>query len=214
MKRKSWFQRHLPILVLGLVVTLVGSGAFALLRSFLRGGSPHPQQIVQQIQLIQPPPPPPNLPPPPPPPPEEKVHINTPQKAPPTPDHQPPSQSLGLDAKGGAGSDAFGLAARPGGQGIIGEGAGAFVWYAGLLKDQILNQLGAQPEVRTTTYSVVVSVWIGDDGTIQRVRVAQSSGDAHRDRYIEEALTRMGRLPQPPPADMPEPVTLRIVSHS
>jgi periplasmic protein TonB len=215
MKRKSGLYRHLPILLLGLMVMLVGSGAFALLRSFLQGGSAHPPQVVQQIQLIRPPPPPPNLPPPPPPPPEEKVHIPTPQKTPqPTPDHPPPSQQLGLDAKGGTGSDAFGLAARPGGQDLIGEGASAFVWYAGLLKDQILNQLGAQPDVRSTTYSVVVSVWIGGDGTIQRVRIAQSSGDDRRDRSIEEALTRLGRLSQPPPADMPEPITLRIVSHS
>ena len=203
------------MLALGLMVMLIGSGAFALLRSFLNGGSAHPPQVVQQIQLIRPPPPPPNLPPPPPPPPEEKVHIPTPQKTPqPTPDHPPPSQQLGLDAKGGAGSDAFGLAARPGGQDLIGEGASAFVWYAGLLKDQILNQLGAQPDVRSTTYSVVVSVWIGGDGTIQRVRIAQSSGDDGRDRSIEQALTRLGRLSQPPPADMPEPITLRIVSHS
>jgi len=215
MKRKSGLYRHLPTLLLGLMVMLIGSGAFALLRSFLRGGPAHPPQVVQQIQLIRPPPPPPNLPPPPPPPPEEKVHIPTPQKTPqPTPDHPPPSQQLGLDAKGGAGSDAFGLAARPGGQDLIGEGASAFVWYAGLLKDQILSQLGAQPEVRSTTYSVVVSVWIGNDGSIQRVQIAQSSGDERRDHSIEDALTRLGRLSQPPPADMPEPITLRIVSHS
>lgn len=214
MKRKSWIHRRLPVLALGLMVTLIGTGAFALLRTFLRGGSPHPQQVVQQIQLIRPPPPP-NLPPPPPPPPEEKLHIATPQKAPqPTPDHPPPSQQLGLDAKGGAGGDAFGLAARPGGQDITGEGGSAFSWYAGLLKDQILNQLGAQPEARANSYTVVVSVWVGGDGTVQRVQIAQSSGDPERDHSIESALTRLGRLSQPPPADMPEPITLRIVSHS
>lgn len=196
------------------MVTLIGTGAFALLRSFLRGGSPHPQQVVQQIQLIRPPPPPPNLPPPPPPPPEEKVHIATPQKVPqPTPDRPPPSQPLGLDAKGGAGSDAFGLAGRPGGQDIIGEGGSAFSWYAGLLKDQILDQLGAQAAARSASYTVVVSVWVGGDGTVRRVEIAKSSGDSQRDRSIESALARLGRLSQPPPADMPEPITLRIVSH-
>ena len=213
MKRKSWFHRHLPILALGLMVAVIGSGAFALLRNFLRAGSPHPQQVVQQIQLIRPPPPPPTPPPPPPPPPEVKVHINTPEKPQPN-DHPPPSQQLGLDAKGGAGSDAFGLVGRPGGQDIIGEGGSAFTWYAGLLKDQILNQLGAQSEVRSASYSVVVSVWVGGDGTIQRVEIAKTSGDTQRDQSIEAALSRMGRLSQPPPADMPEPITLRIVSHT
>jgi protein TonB len=213
MKRKSWIQRHLPILLLGLMVTLIGTGAFALLRSFLHGPAPHPQQLVQQIQLIRPPPPP-NQPPPPPPP-QEKVHIATPEKAPePTPNHPPPSPQLGLDAKGGAGSDAFGLAARPGGQDIIGEGGSAFSWYAGLLKDQILNQLGAQADARSASYTVVVSVWVADDGTVQRVQIAKTSGDQERDRAIESALARLGRLSQPPPADMPEPITLRIVSHS
>lgn len=197
------------------MVTMIGTGAFALLRSFLHGPAPHPQQVVQQIQLIRPPPPPPNQPPPPPPPPQEKVHIATPQKAPdPTPNHPPPSQQLGLDAKGGAGSDAFGLAARPGGQDITGEGGSAFSWYAGLLKDQILTQLGAQAEARAASYTVVVSVWVSDDGIVQRVEIAKTSGDPERDRSIESALARLGRLSQPPPADMPEPITLRIVSHS
>jgi TonB family protein len=214
MKRKSWLKRNLPIIALGLSVALIGTGAYALLRSFLRGGSPHPQQVVQQIQLIRPPPPPPNLPPPPPPPPEVKVHIPTPEKQPAPTDHPPPAQNLGLDAKGGAGSDAFGLQGRPGGQDIIGEGGSAFTWYAGLLKDEIVNQLGAQPNSRSDSYTVVVSVWVGDDGTIQRVEIAKSSGDPQRDQSIQTALTRLGRLSQPPPADMPEPITLRIVSHT
>jgi periplasmic protein TonB len=214
MKRKSWLKRNLPILALGLTIALVGTGAFALLRSFLRGGSPHPQQVVQQIQLIRPPPPPPNLPPPPPPPPEVKVHIPTPEKQPAPTDHPPPAQNLGLDAKGGAGSDAFDLVGRPGGQDIIGEGGSAFTWYAGLLKDEIVNQLGAQSTARSDSYTVVVSVWVGEDGTIQRVQIANSSGDSQRDQSIQAALARMGRLAQPPPADMPEPITLRIVSHT
>jgi protein TonB len=214
MKRKSWLKRNLPILALGLTVTLVGTGAYALLRSFLRAGSAHPQQVVQQIQLIRPPPPPPNLPPPPPPPPEVKVHIPTPEKQPAPTDHPPPAPSLGLDAKGGSGSDAFGLVGRPGGQDIIGEGGSAFTWYAGLLKDEIVNQLGAEPNARSNSYSVVISVWVGDDGTIQRVEIAKSSGDSQRDQSIQTALTRLGRLSQPPPADMPEPITLRIVSHT
>jgi periplasmic protein TonB len=214
MKRKSWLHRNLPIIALGLTVALVGTGAFALLRSFLRGGPAHPQQVVQQIQLIRPPPPPPNQPPPPPPPPEVKVHIPTPEKQPTPTDHPPPAQNLGLDAKGGAGSDAFGLVGRPGGQDIIGEGGSAFTWYAGLLKNQIQNQLGTESDLRAASYSVVVSVWVGDDGTIQRVEIAKTSGDTQRDRTIEAALSRIGRLSQPPPADMPEPITLRVVSHT
>lgn len=209
MQRKSWFHRNLPIIALGLMVTLVGSGAFALLRSFLRGGSPHPQQVVQQIQLIRPPPPPPNLPPPPPPPPQEKVHIPTPEKAPPTPDHPPPSQQLGLDSKGGAGSDAFGLVGRPGGQDITGEGGAAFAWYGGVMKDAILHQLDDVPALRSLSYIAEVSLWISGDGTIQRVAIAKSSGDPKIDRLIESSVSQL-RIPHAPPADMPLPVTIKL----
>lgn len=213
MKHRSWFHRHLPVLALGLVMVLVGLGGFLLLRRFLSEPPPHQRQVVQEIQLVRPPPPPPK--PPPPPPPTPKVHIPTPRKAPvPTPNRPPANPRLGLDAKGGAGSDAFGLAARPGGRDIIGSEGSAFAWYAGLLKDQILNQLGNQPDAHTASYSVTVSVWLGDDGTIRRVAIARSSGNVRRDHSIEQTLLAIGRLSQPPPVGMPEPVTLRIVSHT
>lgn len=211
MKRKSWLRRHLPALALGLMVTVVGTGAFALLRSFLRGGSPHPQQVVQQIQLIRPPPPPPNPPPPPPPPPQVKIHIPTPEKAPPTPDHPAP-QPLGLDAKGGAGSDAFGLVGRPGGQDIIGEGGSAYVWYAGVIKDAIQKQLDSVPELRAASYSCDVAVWFAGDGSIQKVAIARSCGDPKIDHILETALSGSWRLPQPPPPDTPVPATVRLSS--
>ena len=207
MKRKSWLRRNLPIIALGLMVTVIGSGAFALLRSFLRGGSPHPQQVVQQIQLIRPPPPPPNQPPPPPPPPQVKIHIATPEKAPPTPDHPAP-QPLGLDSKGGAGSDAFGLVGRPGGQDITGVGSSAYVWYAGVIKDAIEKELDSVPELRAASFSGEIAVWFSGDGAIEKVEIAKSCGDPKIDRIVESALSRMGRLPQPPPPDTPVPVTV------
>jgi hypothetical protein len=40
----------------------------------------------------------------------------------------------------------------------------------------------------------------------------QGSGDRERDQAIEQALARIPRLAQTPPADMPEPISLRIVS--
>jgi periplasmic protein TonB len=80
------------------------------------------------------------------------------------------------------------------------------------LKNAILDQLGAEQQARSAAYSVVVRVWVRNDGTIERVRLTQSSGSPERDRSIEAALNRITRLAQPPPADMPEPITLRIVS--
>jgi protein TonB len=195
-------------------VTTLGVGAIALVRSFLQSTPAAPKQLVQQIQLIRPPPPPPDLPPPPPPP-EDKVDVTDPQEKPdPTPSNEPPpGEQLGLDAAGSAGGDEFGLAARKGGRDLLASGGSAYVWYAGLLKNQILDQLNSEKHARTGSYSVVLRVWIRNDGTVDRVRVEQSSGSRERDQAIEAAVSRISRLPQAPPADMPEPISLRIVSH-
>jgi TonB family protein len=207
--------RYLPIVALGLVVVLLGVGFVLFVRSIMHETPPKPKQVVQEVKLIRPPPPPPDTPPPPPPPPEEKVDVPDPQQQPdPTPSNEPPpGEQLGLDAEGGAGGDAFGLLGNKGGRELVGGGGGSvFAWYAGLLKNEILDRLGAEDEIRSAAYSVVVRVWVRNDGTIDRVHIAQSSGNAERDRTIESALSRITRLSQAPPADMPEPITLRIVS--
>ena len=215
-KGKPQQYRFLPMVVLGLVVASLGTGAIAFVRSFLHDAPPAPKHVIQEVKLIRPPPPPPEAPPPPPPP-EEKVDVPDPQQKPdPTPSNDPPpGEQLGLDQAGSAGGDAFGLLGNKGGRDLIGGGGGSvYAWYAGLLKNEILDRLGAQEQARNAAFSIVVRVWVANDGTIQRVHIQQSSGNAERDRSIETALSGMTRLSQAPPADMPEPITLRIVSRS
>ena len=208
-KRKS----RLPVIVLGLAVTSLGAGAVALVRNFLQGAPAPQKMLVQEIHLIRPPPPPPDLPPPPPPPPDEKVNVPDPDKPDPTPSNDPPpGQQLGLDADGSAGGDAFGLAAHKGGRDLLAEGGSAYAWYTGLLKNEILDQLNAEKRARSGEYSVIVRIWVRNDGSVDRIRIVQSSGSRDRDQAIESALSRISRLSQAPPADMPEPISLRIVS--
>ena len=142
------------------------------------------------------------------------VDVKEPDPTPdPTPsDEPPPSEQLGLDAEGGAGGDAFGLVGHKGGRDLLATGGSAFAWYAGLLKNEITEQLGNEKKARTGDYSVIVRVWVKADGSIARVSIAQSSGDRERDRAIEAAVSRLARLPQAPPPDMPQPISLRIVS--
>jgi periplasmic protein TonB len=206
-------RHYLTLVLLGLSVTLIGAGTFALMRRFLNSAPGTPQKVVQEIHLIRPPPPPPDLPPPPPPP-EEKVDVHEPEQKPdPTSSNEPPpGEQLGLDAEGTAGGDAFGLIGNKGGRELLGQGGSAFVWYAGLVKNQILEQLNTEKQARRGEYSLMVRVWVRNDGSIDRVRVVEGSGNRERDQAIEAALTRMGRLSQAPPADMPEPISLRIVS--
>jgi len=205
-------RQYLLLGALGLGVTLIGAGTFALMRSFLSSTPGPPQKVVQEIHLIRPPPPPPDLPPPPPPPPEEKV-VDVQEKQPdPTPSNDPPpSQNLGLDADGTAGSDAFGLVGNKGGRDLLASGGSAYAWYAGLLKTEIVSQLGNDKQARKGEYSVLVRVWVRNDGSVERVRVMEGSGNRERDAAIEQAVSRI-RLAQAPPADMPEPISLRIVS--
>jgi len=213
-KRKR--KRYLPVIILGCSVSLIGAGTFALMRNFLSSGPGQPKKVAQEIHVIRPPPPPPDLPPPPPPPPEEKVDVTEPQEQPdPTPSNDPPpSEQLGLDAEGSAGGDAFGLVGRKGGRDLLASGGSAFAWYAGLLKNELLEELQQTESARRGSYSVLVRVWVRADGSIERVRLADSTGDKARDKAIESALSRLSRLSQAPPADMPQPISLRIVSRA
>jgi protein TonB len=207
-------RRYVTLALLGLCVSLIGAGTFALMRSFLNSTPGTPQKVVQEIRLIRPPPPPPDLTPPPPPA-EDQVEVRTPEPKPdPTPsDEPPPGEQLGLDAEGTAGGDAFGLLGNKGGRDLLASGGSAFKWYAGLLKSEILAQLGNEKQAHQGSYSVVVRVWVRNDGSIERVRIVEGSGNRERDSAIEAALLRINRLSQAPPADMPEPISLRIVSH-
>ncbi len=216
MSPKQKKRPYVPIL-LGMVVVAVFLGGFFFLRSFLGGGqAPHPK-VVQEVHLIRPPPPPPpEEKPPPPPPPEEKVVTPEPQEKPdPTPNNEPPpSEHLGIDAEGGAGGDAFGLAGNPGGRDLLGgSGGSAVAWYSGILKNAVLEQLSAEKELRAGSYKLIVRFWLRSDGSIDHLSIVQGSGDRNRDRLIEAQLSRMTRLPNAPPAGFPMPATLTVVSH-
>jgi TonB family protein len=207
--------RFLPAIVGIAVLVFVAGGLFLLVRHFLSQEAPATKKVVQEIRVIRPPPPPPEAPPPPPPPPEEKVDLKEPEPEPdPTPSNEPPpAEQLGLDADGSAGSDGFGLAARKGGRDLLASGGSAYAWYAGLLKNEILGRLQDEKKVRSGSYSIQVRIWVRPDGTIERIRFTQSSGSGERDKAIEEAITRI-RVSQAPPADMPQPISLRIASRA
>jgi protein TonB len=178
-------------------------------RTMMSQKAKKPRDVPQVVQLIRPPP----QAPPPPPPPPEKIEEPLPQDQP-TPDQTPdsPSQQLGLDADASAGSDAFGLAARKGGADLVGTGTAIFGRYTALLKDAIQGLLSDDDKVRKGNYSIVVRVWVGSDGGVSRVVLAQSTGRKDLDAAIEQALKRPARVVEAPPLEMPQPVVLRIVS--
>ena len=195
--------------VTALVLGLLAYGARALMSE-----AGHKRHQVQQISLIRPP-----VPPPPPPqvekPKEEvKQEIKEPE---PKDDSPPPDAPLGLDAKGTSGSDGFGLAGRPGGREITslgdtgaGDGRG-FLFYANQLQAQLQDELNQQKKLKGSDYRATVAVWIGQDGHVQRVDLTGSTGDSDTDKVLREAIAGARRL-KAPPANMPQPLRLRITS--
>ncbi len=194
--------------VFGLLLIL---GFSWFVRTMMAGKIGKPARQVQIVQIIRPPPPPPEQPPPPPP---EKVEEPLPKDTPePKPDEEPPPAGpLGLDANGSAGEDAFGLAARRGGSDLVGgNGNAAFAWYTNRLKDAVVERLSSDSKIGAKKYSISVRVWIEADGRT-KIKLMTTTGDHQLDQRIESDLSSIARPGDAPPLEMPQPVSLKIVS--
>jgi len=218
-KRKGnpWFARIALGFVLVAFVGMVAWGALSLV-----GGTKTSKKHVVNITLVALPPPPPPPPPPPeekPPEPEVKEEVKLPE-----PEQQqaeeaaPASEELGLDAEANGNGDSFGLAAKKGGKDITQLGGpltvnrAQFAWFTGLVQSHLQEHLHRNDKLRRADYRVVVRVWFTDGGRIDHYELIGSSGNAEIDRNLKLAMEEMPRLKQAPPADMPQPVKLRVTS--
>jgi TonB family protein len=207
---------------IGLVVLLV--------HEFMNSNTPRSAPI-QSVALIAPPPAPP--PPEPQKPPEEKVEPVKPLDASdwtpgeagasPGPVSDPglvrTDSTLGLDEAGASGSDAFGLAGKPGGHELLlttasggGNPLARFMQYANEIQEHIqaqINQIGA---LRQSCYTARVGIWIDAGGSISNVKIQKSSGDRELDSEIRGALLALPPMGAAPPSDMPWPVGLQVVA--
>ncbi|MCX7086191.1 MAG: TonB C-terminal domain-containing protein [Methylococcales bacterium] len=220
-KKFAWLRR-LPVLLGVGSVLLIVVGIIVLKDLFPK--PPHAKKVAQQITMIQPPPPPPPPPEVKPPEPEvkeEKIEEPEPEPEPePTPEesNEPPAEELGLDADGAAGADGFGLAARKGGRSILGGGGGnAVIWYGGQiinhLQDDLQSALEDLPAISSAKSgcSVVVSVWVSPEGSINRTELTSGSGQTEVDQTIRAALLKVhSSLGKAPPESMHQPAKVRI----
>ena len=206
--------RSAPLMIAVLLTTTLGSAAVYYIKQFISSPPPVPKKVVQTVQLIRPPPPPPQIEKPPEPPKVEEEKIPEPeQPTPDTPSNDPPAgDRLGLDTEGGAGSDAFGLVGNKGGRSLLASGGDRFAWYGSALKDDLLSYLSEHPDIRQRAYSVNVRLWLDGKGGVTRVALSSSTGDHDLDRELQTLLGSMQKVAQAPPADMPQPVQIRIVS--
>lgn len=190
------------------------------------GDSDKPKKAsVQTIAVLRPPPPPP------PPKPEEKppepeikkeevkLPDPEPQKAD-APDEPPPSQDLGVDAEGGAGSDGFGLQGRPGGRDIttIGDGGGGggkrmqFSLFERAVAAHLQEELSRRERLRQSDYRILVRLWLTPSGSVEKVELASSSGNRDLDELLRTALADVTPFRESVPADMPQPIKIRLTS--
>lgn len=215
---REWLRTVLAVLTVIVVVGLLIFGGWRLAKD---AGKPK-RKSVQQISLVKPP-----LPPKPPPEPEKPKEEVKEQIKPPEPDPQPkddapaPAQELGLDAKGGAGGDSFGLVGRPGGRDIttigkeIGTGTGGgrinTAFYASQIQSQIQEALNRNDKLRAAEYRALVSLWLDAHGKVTKVELAGSTGDAELDRLLRDVLEETKKL-RPPPEGVVQPVRLELVA--
>jgi outer membrane biosynthesis protein TonB len=179
------------------------------------------KQEIISITLPPPPPPPPVTPPPPknePPPPKEEEMIAqepVPDDEPPpddSPPESPPSEDLSTGIVGNGPS--MGLSGG-GGNGTIGGtgrrgGGSKFGWYAAKVQSTITAALRRHPSTRSATMNLQVRIWPDANGRITRAQLVGTSGNAAVDEAIRSNILTGLILPQPPPADMPTPIVLRI----
>lgn len=130
------------------------------------------------------------------------------------------SGPLGLNEAGGAGSDAFGLAGRPGGRELLSTGGGGggeaarFVQFAGQIQSDLQEQLNQITALKRACYTVDIALRVTPAGSFEGVRIIASTGDRALDGQISSALGHLPPMAGSPPVDMPWPVRLRIVSNS
>jgi|HubBroStandDraft_1064217.scaffolds.fasta_scaffold250913_2 protein TonB len=214
MEQRPTPPRRGTVIVVTILGTLLIFGVVWGIRVLLGSKSTKSPRMVQNITVIRPPPPPPEQPPPPPP--QEKIQEPLPQNEPePSPDNSPaPQQQLGLDADGSAGDDGFGLAARKGGSDIVGTGGAIFAWYTNKIKDLVSDRLALDAKLRGKKFSVGVRIWLASDGRIKDVKMTSGTGNRDLDTSIASDLGNLGRLSESPPLEMPNPVSIQIVSRS
>jgi protein TonB len=212
-RQLSFLRRHGPVAVIVLAVVAVMAVVAGMVIMAMNEPESQNRRVVQQVTIIRPPPPPPEAPPPPPPEMEEEVEVPEPEPVEDDSAQPPAGELLGLDAEGVAGADAFGLAARKGGRDLLaGQEDRAFDWYKSAVGAELIDRLSENQDIRRKRYSVALRLWLSSDGHIERLHMDGTTGDKALDRRLVAALEDLGRISEPPPQGLPQPVRLRIVS--
>lgn len=178
----------------------------------LMGGVAAPKHQTVKIAIL------PDAPPPPPPPPPKEEKKPEPKEQlkqqPDAPKQEKPPEPQQLKMEGPAGDAPSPFA---GGEvkndyigGDVGDGGrDKYAFYTDRMAQQIQEELSR----RNLHGGGKLLLWLAPDGSIQRFKLTQSSGNAENDRLLQIALSEIHRIHEAPPADMPMPVGLDISTH-
>ena len=82
--------------------------------------------------------------------------------------------------------------------------------YSALLQQSVNEALCGRPLTRPGDYRAALSLWVGADGAVTRVRLLSSTGDVQRDAQIIDGATAVA-VGEPPPARMAQPFTMVLL---
>lgn len=195
-----------------IIVTGVVLGAIVVVAKFASGSAVTKRDSITLVSLAPPPPPPP-ITRPPPPPQQEEQKMDQPMIKEEEPQEAPRNEALSTGIKGD-GPNNFGLSNK-GGNGSIGGSAGRstkWSWYAKQVQARVQQALQRNNRTRSASMEVNVRVWPDATGRIHRAQLAGSTGDPRLDAAIRDEVLSGLQLDQPPPVDMPVPITLRLAA--
>ncbi len=200
---KGWLKRALIVLGVLVLLYLLGVG----LKDLLKGNS-QPKRQVTTIKLLPDTPPPPPPPPPKEPPKEQPKDVEKPPE--PKPIETPPMETLKMEGAAGDGASPFQAGNVT--NNYIGDSNSKFSWYAGVIKSEIQKALERNQVLKNGQYKVVVSVWLKQNGEIEKLTVLDSDASPEVVQALKSVLDSLQSIKQAPPAGMPQPVKLRITA--
>jgi periplasmic protein TonB len=207
---------YAAIIICVIALALIAWGLHALM-----GTKSNTKAKQPKISLMAPPPPPP------PPPPKFEKKIEPPKDVKevkveqPTPKQEPPAPApeLKMDGPAGDGPSNFAsgsitsedLSKIGQDKGVLGGNLN-FNNYSILLKSELQRYLNKNSSLRHRTYKVELRVWLAADGTVKKSELVTGTGDDDTDSEIKQAMLKVPTLSEAPPASMPQPIHIRIIS--
>jgi protein TonB len=179
------------------------------------------RHTIRQVTVLRlPPPPPPPKPEekPPEPPKKEEIKLDTPRPIdePKAAQDEPQAGLPKLDAEGSGPGDQFGMLGHKGGNSFVlggsASGALALAAFGSGAARHIAQELARNPKLKSAVYRIEIKVWLSKDGRFERGELERGTGDRSLDALLLEGLTQVAPLRQPVPADLPQPLRIRVTS--